>query len=64
MEISPALLALCDGVSPEIPLKKRPVMQSFDSFFHLRLNKRLSKNRDAGDLSRYCAHYDVIMMLM
>ena len=40
-----ALLALCAGNSPvtgEFPTQ-RPVMRSFDVFFDLRLNKRLSK---------------------
>ena len=40
-----ALLALCVGNSPfpgEIPAQ-RPVAQSFDVFFDMRLNKRLSK---------------------
>ena len=40
-----ALLALCAGKSPvtgEFPTK-RPVTRSFDVFFDLRLNKRLSK---------------------
>ena len=40
-----ALLALCAGNSPitgEFPAQ-RPVTQSFDVFFDLRLNKRLSK---------------------
>ena len=61
METFSALLALCAGnslVSGEFP-SQRPVTQSFD----LRLNKRLSKNnRDAGDLRRHRAHYDVIVM--
>ena len=38
------------------------VTRSFDVFFDMRLNKRLSKNRDAGDLRRHLAHYDVIVM--
>ena len=45
MEIFPALLAICAGNSP-VPgelLAQRPVTQSFDVFFDLRLNKRLSK---------------------
>ena len=45
METFSALLALCAGNSPvidEIP-SQRPVTRSFDVFFHLRLNKRLSK---------------------
>ena len=40
-----ALLALCAGNSPvtdEFPAQ-RPMTGSFDAFFHLRLNKRLSK---------------------
>ena len=35
---------------------QRPVTRSFDVFFHLRLNKRLS------DLRRHRAHYDVMVM--
>ena len=45
METFSASLALCAGNSPvtgEIPTQ-RPVAQSFDVFFYLRLNKRLSK---------------------
>ena len=45
MGTSSALLALCAGHSPvtgEFP-PQRPVMRSFDVFFYLRLNKRLSK---------------------
>ena len=45
METFSALLALCAGNSPvtcEFP-SQRPVTQSFDIFFDLRLNKRLSK---------------------
>ena len=45
METFPALLALCAGNSPvtgEFPAQ-RPVTRSFDVFFDLRLNKRLSK---------------------
>ena len=44
MEIISALLALCVGKSPvagEFPYQ-RPVTRSFDVFFDLRLNKRLS----------------------
>ena len=40
-----ALLAICAGNSPvpgEFPTQ-RPVTRSFDVFFDLRLNKRLSK---------------------
>ena len=45
METFSALLVLCVGNSPvtgEFPAQ-RPVMRSFDVFFDLRLNKRLSK---------------------
>ena len=45
METFSALLALCAGNSPvtgEFP-SQRPVSRSFDVFFDLRLNKRLSK---------------------
>ena len=45
METFSALLALCEGNSPvagEFPAQ-RPVTRSFDVFFDLRLNERLSK---------------------
>ena len=45
MDTFSALLAICAGNSPvpgEFPTQ-RPVTQSFDVFFDLRLNKRLSK---------------------
>ena len=45
METFPALLAICAGKSPvtgEVPAQ-RPVTRTFDVFFDLRLNKRLSK---------------------
>ena len=55
------LLAICDGNSPvpgEFPAQ-RPMALSFDVFFDLRLNKRLSKIIcEAGDLRCYHAHYD------
>ena len=53
-----ALLAICVGNSPvpgEFPAQ-RPVTRGCDFFFDLHLN------REAGDLRRYCAHYDVIVM--
>ena len=46
METFSALLAICEGNSPvpgEFPAQ-RPVTRSFDVFFDLRLNKRLSKH--------------------
>ena len=47
METASALLAICAGNSPvtgEFPAQ-RPVTQSFDVFFDLRLNKRFNKQR-------------------
>ena len=40
---------------------QRPVTWSFDVFLDLRLNRQLS-NGAAGDLRRYRAHYDVIVI--
>ena len=39
---------------------QRPVTRSFDVFFDLRLNKRLS----AGDLRRHRGYYDVNVMFI
>ena len=64
MEPFPALLAICAGNS-QVPgkfLTQRPVTQSFDVFFDLRTNK--VNNREAGDLRRHRAHYDVIVMTL
>ena len=65
MDTFSALLALCAGNSPvtsEFP-SQRPVTRSFDVFFDLGLNKRLSKqSRRWVDLRRNHAHYDVIVM--
>ena len=64
METFSALLAICAGNSPvpgEFPAQ-RLVTRSFDVFFDLRPNKRLSNNREAGDLRRYRAHYDDTVM--
>ena len=50
METFPALQALCAGnslVTGEFP-SQRPVTRSFDDFFDLSLNKRLSKQSRAG----------------
>ena len=51
MEAFPALLALCSGdflpVTGEIP-SQRPVTRSFDVFFDLPPNKRLSKQSWGG----------------
>ena len=64
METFSALLALCGGNPPVTggyPPQK-PVAPSFDIFFHLRLNKRLSKQSRRQCLRRHCAHYDVTVM--
>ena len=59
METFSALLAICVGNSPvpgEFPAQ-RPETRSFDVFFDLRPNKRLSKQSWG-----YHAHYEVIVM--
>ena len=63
METFSALLALCAGNSPvtgEFP-SQRPVTRSFDVFFDLCLNKRLSKQLWVN-LRRNFAHNDVTVM--
>ena len=42
---------------------QRPVTRSFEVFFDLGLNKRVSNNREAGDLRPQWAHYDATVML-
>ena len=61
MEIFSAFLAFCAGYSPVTGefSTRRPVTRSFDVFFDL---DRWANNGDAGDLKRYRAHYDVIVM--
>ena len=64
MKTFSALLAICAGNSPvpgEYPAQ-RPVTRSFDVFFDLRLINGWVNNRKAGDLRRYRAHYDVMVM--
>ena len=63
MEIFSASLDLCAGNSPvsrEFP-EQRPVTRNFDVFLDLRLNKRLSKNCEAGELKHHRVNYDVIV---
>ena len=64
METFSALLAICAGefTGPRWIPRTKPVTRSFDVFFDLRLNKQWENNREAGDLRRHCAHYDVIVM--
>ena len=65
METFSALLDLCAGnlpVTGEFPAQ-RPVTRNFAVFFDLRLNiNALVNNREAGDLRRNRADYDVIVM--
>ena len=64
-ETFPALLVSCAGNSPitgEFPAQ-RPVTRSFEVFFDLRLNKRLSKQSWARDLRRHRAHYEVTVII-
>ena len=64
METFSALLALWAWnslVTDEFP-SQRPVTQNFDIFFDLSLNKGWVNNRDAGDLRRHWAHYDVTVI--
>ena len=69
-ETFPALLAICAGNSPvtgEFPAQ-RPVMRSFDVFFDLRLNKRLSKQSwgwwfetPSHPLWRHCSEFKSLL---
>ena len=62
MKTFSALLAICARNSPvpgEFPAQ-RPVTRSFDVFFDL-INDWVN-NCEAGDLRRYRAHYDVMVM--
>ena len=64
METITALLALCAGNSPvpgEFPAQ-RPMTRSFDVFFDLCPINDWVNNREAGDLRRSRAHYDVTVM--
>ena len=66
VETFSALLALCAGNSPvtgEFP-SQRPVIRSFDVFIDLLMNNAWVNNRQAVDLRRYRAHYDVIVMIL
>ena len=59
-----ALLALCVGNAPvtgEFPAQ-RPVTRSFDGFFIYAWINGWVNNREAGDLRRLRAHYDVTVM--
>ena len=60
METFSALLAICAGNSP-VPVQ-RPVTRSVDIFFDLPRINGWVNNREAGDLRRHRAHYDVTVM--
>ena len=65
METFSSLLVICAGNSPvhgEFPAQ-RPVTRSFDVFFICVWINGWVNNREAGDLRRYRAHYDVIVMI-
>ena len=59
METFSALLAICAGISP-VPKRQRPGALMF-SLICVWING-WENNREAGDLRRYSAHYDVIAM--
>ena len=64
METFSALLALCAGNSLVTGEFQRPVTRGFDVFFWSApawINGWVN-NREAGDLRRHRAHYDVILM--
>ena len=64
METFSALLAICAGNSPvhgEFPAQ-RPVTRNFDVYFDMHRIISWVNNREAGDLRRNRAHYDVIVM--
>ena len=65
METFSALLALWEGNPPVtggFP-SQRPVMQSFDVFFDLCLNKRLNIQLKCLWFETLCTHYDITVML-
>ena len=64
METSTALLALCAGNSPvfgEFP-SQRPVTRCFDVSLIYVWTNGWANIRDAGDLRRHRAHYDITVM--
>ena len=66
METFSALLALCVGNSPvtgEFPAQK-PVTRSFDVSLIWAWINIWENNREAGELRRYRAHYDAIVMII
>ena len=65
METSSALLTLCAGNSPvtvEFPLTKTSHAELWCFFIFAWINSWIN-NREAGDLRRHRAHYDVIVLI-
>ena len=65
METFSVLLTICAVNSP-VPgefAAQRPVTRSFEVFFDLRRKNDWVNNRETGDLRRYRAHYDVIVII-
>ena len=65
IETFSALLTICAGnslVTGEFPAQ-RPATRSFDVFFDLAWTNGWVSNRDAGDLRRHLAHYDVTVIV-
>ena len=64
METFSTLQVVCEGNTGHqwFPLSQRSVTRSYDVFFELRLKKQQTHNRDAGDLKRHRAHYNVTVM--
>ena len=64
METFFALVAICEENPPISTGFPSPVTRSFDVFFDLHLNKRLSKQLNAHDLNCHHAPYDTIVMML
>ena len=64
METFSALLVVCAGTGHRWIPRTGANDAELYVFFDLRLNKRLSKNREVGDLRRHHAHYDVTVMYL
>ena len=64
METISALLAICAWNSPITGefLAQRPVTRSFDVFLICAWRNAWVNNREAGDLGRHRARYDVVVM--
>ena len=54
METLSALLAICSPVNSDFPAKRPVTHMSFDVFFDLRLNKRLSQTVKPSNINTIC----------